>query len=43
VPLLAGVCVQVPSPLQESMVHGLPSSQVVAEQHSLLALWIASS
>jgi hypothetical protein len=42
-PLAAGVWLHVPSPLQESTVHGLPSSHVVAEQHSPLAFWIASS
>jgi hypothetical protein len=43
VPFVAGVWLHVPSPLHESTVQGLPSSHFAAEQHSLLALWIAWS
>jgi hypothetical protein len=43
VPSVAGVWLHVPSPLHESIVQGLPSSQVEAEQHSPPAPWIARS
>jgi hypothetical protein len=43
VPFAAGVWVQLPPPLHESTVHGLPSSQDDAAQHPLPALRMLSS